>query len=70
MEQLCAECETIDEFLVTLQLRANVFSDKRLPPGVQRQVTIGDQLTFPPISDLGAGTLPQRHSSLPKSFKY
>jgi SpoVK/Ycf46/Vps4 family AAA+-type ATPase len=42
MEQLCAECETIDEFLDSLQDRAGGFigESELVIPGVKRQLSI------------------------------
>lgn len=60
MEQLCAECDTIDEFLAVLKIRANVFQEKHLDPGVIRQVSIGSSALLRPLSPTFAVGVPLR----------
>lgn len=51
MEQLCAECETVDEFLDSLQERASRFvgESELVVPGVKRQISIS-RTTTPHVS--------------------
>jgi hypothetical protein len=45
MEQLCAECDTIDDFITALEKRTGLFMDEPdfIQPGLARQISLSKQ---------------------------